>query len=97
MRAPGRISKANHEAIDNAFEEVLAIAERVSTSTGLTPGQVFDQWMATRTRKHVMNNMWNVYSQYYTTNLATEHARLSSGMYEPLCKPMQTADVLTWE
>ena len=96
VRAPGRISKANHEAIQQGFQEMVEIAKRIAGTTGLTVGQIIDQWTATRTWKHVRKNMWNTYAQYFKDNHDAEIARISQGAsrllnytYAPLIQCMR--------
>ena len=91
-RPTGRISNENHKLIGDAFEEIIAIAKRVAQQTGLIAGQIFDQWTATRMRKHLKKNMWNAYGRYFKANYDTEVARIPSGESTAVTRLLFPAD-----
>ncbi len=78
-KAVGRVSKANKAIIKNSFNEVIDIARQASKQTGLSVGQVYDQWNGKRTRHNIKSNKWNSYQVYNREHAAQERARLSQG------------------
>ncbi len=80
-KAVGRVSKVNKAIIKSSFNEVIVIAQRVSKETGLSVGQVYDQWDGKRNRHNVRANKWNSYQVYHREHLAQERARLSQGKH----------------
>ena len=80
-RAPGRVSKENQRLLQEGFQEVINIAKRVAAATNLAVGQVFDQWSAARSRKHLIKNMWNLYLRFFKKNALSEIGRLSDGTH----------------
>ena len=80
-RAPGRVSNENRRLLQQGFQEVIEIAKKVAAATNLAVGQVFDQWSAARSRKHLIKNMWNLYLRFYKKNTLAEIGRLSDGAY----------------
>ena len=79
QKTPGRISDANHRLIKEGFKAAVKLAADVASKTGLTTGQVLDQWSVSRAGKHLKNNMWNAYAKYFKAHTKQELARLTSG------------------
>ena len=77
--APGRISDASLQRIREGLDEVQKLAKNIATETGLSPSQVFHQWMSTSQRTHTKRNPWNLYSAYFKDNEHQERQRLKEG------------------
>lgn len=75
----GRISNEHMQMIRTSFDQALAIAQGVADKTRLTVNQVLDHWTLTRARRHVRNNLWNLYGQYFKGHLTKELSRLTQG------------------
>ena len=74
--APGRISDASLERIQEGLHEVQKLAKDIATETGLSPSQVFHRWMSASQRTHTKRNPWNLYSAYFKDNEQQERQRL---------------------
>ena len=74
--APGRISGASHEHIQNGFLEVQRLAKQVAKETGLSASQVWHQWASASQRTHTKRNRWNLYGMYFKDHEEQERARL---------------------
>ncbi|KAI9062695.1 hypothetical protein FKP32DRAFT_1677206 [Trametes sanguinea] len=77
--AVGRISNAATELVRTTYQEVLQLAKNVHKKTGLSTGQVMDQWLMAHSRTTTKGNAWNLYSAYFKANMAKELARIKSG------------------
>ena len=77
--APGRISDASLQRIHEGLDEVQKLAKNIAAETGLSPSQVFHQWMSTSQRTHTKRNPWNLYSAYFKDNEQQERQRLKEG------------------
>ena len=72
----GRISDTSLERIKEGLHEVQKLARDIASETGLSPSQVFHQWMSTSQRTHTKRNPWNLYSAYFKDNEQQERERL---------------------
>ena len=52
----GRISDTSLERIKEGLHEVQKLARDIASETGLSPSQVFHQWMSTSQRTHTKRN-----------------------------------------
>ena len=75
--ALGRISDTSLKRIQEGLQEVQKLAKNIATETGLSPSQVFRQWMSTSQRTHTKHNPWNLYSAYFKDNEQQERLRLT--------------------
>ncbi|KAJ2984376.1 hypothetical protein NUW54_g10538 [Trametes sanguinea] len=77
--AVGRISNATLQRVRDAYEDVLQLAKDVRAETGLSTGQVFDQWFTTYAGSGTRSkgNMWNLYNVYFKTHASEELNRIS--------------------
>ncbi|KAI0371632.1 hypothetical protein BV20DRAFT_153020 [Pilatotrama ljubarskyi] len=75
-RAIGRISHESLKHLDAAYELVLDKAKDVRDKTGLSVAQIFEHWLASRSRSRLKPNLWNLYGAYFKENTAQELARL---------------------
>ncbi|KAI9059335.1 hypothetical protein FKP32DRAFT_1606170 [Trametes sanguinea] len=77
--ANGRISNATLQRVRDAYQDVLQLAKDVRAETGLSTGQVFDQWFTTYAGSGTRSkgNMWNLYNAYFKSHASEELDRIS--------------------
>ncbi|KAI9069629.1 hypothetical protein FKP32DRAFT_1671215 [Trametes sanguinea] len=83
--AVGRISNATLQRVRDAYEDVVQLAKDVQAETGLSTGQVFDQWFTTYADSGTRSkgNMWNLYNVYFKTHASEELGRISLDRKKP--------------
>ncbi|KAJ2978615.1 hypothetical protein NUW54_g11260 [Trametes sanguinea] len=83
--AVGRISNTTLARVRSAYEVVLQLAKDVRDETGLSTGQVFDQWFMAYAgnRTSTKANMWNLYNVYFKEHTSEELARISLDRKKP--------------
>ncbi|CDO73125.1 hypothetical protein BN946_scf185007.g179 [Trametes cinnabarina] len=96
--AVGRISNATLQRVRDTYEDVVQLAKNVQAETGLSTGQVFDQWFTTYAGSGTRSkgNMWNLYNIYFKTHASEELDRISldrkKPSYRELCYSAFKAD-----
>jgi hypothetical protein len=71
----GRISKANHKILEEAFEFIDETYARLAEETGFTEDRVVNLWNKHSGRGTRGYNPWNIYESYLANNLVEELER----------------------